>query len=312
MFRLHLIPYGTKIDIVAKSKYLLSLALVIVVVCLSFITFKGLNYGIDFKGGYIFEVEMLNEPNIPDLRKKLENIGLGEVAIQQFGGPKDLMIKLEKPEEGENQTTAIKKIKDTLGAEVQYKRVETVGPKVGSELVSNAIKAVSFAIIAMLIYIAIRFEWQFGICAIAALLHDCAIIFGMFSIFPMEFSETSITAVLLTASYSINDTVVIFDRIRENLRRYKKLQLSDLINLSLNETLSRTTLTATTTLLAVLALYIFGGKVIASFAFPIIVGIIVGTFSSIFVASPLLVFLRLNRDKFNQNKKDEKVTANIG
>lgn len=302
MFRLHLIPYGTKFDIVGKSKYMLTIASIVILTCFASIFFKGLNYGIDFQGGYIFEVKMPKNPDIQELRNKLGNIGLGEVAIQQFGGPDELSIKLEKSEDGKEQALAIKKVKDTLGDGVIYKKVETVGPKIGAELVSNAIKAVSFALIAMLVYIALRFEWQFGICAIAALLHDCAIIFGMFSIFPLEFNEISITAVLLTASYSINDTVVIFDRIRENMKRYKKLSLKELINRSLNETLSRTTLTATTTLLAVLALYLFGGKVIAAFSLPILIGIIVGTFSSIFIASPLLMLLEL---KTHNNKNDD-------
>jgi preprotein translocase SecF subunit len=304
MFRLHLIPYGTKFDIVGKGKYILSLSAVLIVVCFALIMCKGLNYGIDFKGGYIFEVKMPAEPDIINLRNKLNEIKLGEVSIQEFGSKADLMIKLERSEEGSEQTIAIKKVRDILGEGVIYKRIETVGPKVGSELVSNAIKAVTFALIAMLLYIAIRFEWQFGMCAVAALVHDCAIIFGLFSIFPLEFSETSITSILLTASYSINDTVVIFDRIRENLKRYKNKTVGELVNLSLNETLSRTALTATTTLLAVLALYLFGGKVIASFALPIIVGIVVGTFSSIFVASPLLVFLNLKR------KDDSRKEAN--
>jgi preprotein translocase subunit SecF len=276
--------------------------------CFAFVVFKGLNYSIDFKGGYIFEIRMPTQPDVQELRAKLGGLGLGEVSLQQFGDKEDLIVRLGQAAEGQEQASAIKKVKDALGDGVLYKKVETVGPKVGSELVSNAIKAVVFALLAMLVYIAFRFEWQFGICAIAAIVHDCAIIFGMFAIFPMEFSETSITAVLLTASYSINDTVVIFDRIRETLRRYKKMELRDVINLSLNETLSRTTLTATTTLLAVLALYLFGGKVIASFALPIMVGIIVGTFSSIFVASPLLTYLRINREKLNG--KDIPETAN--
>ncbi|MDO4975135.1 MAG: protein translocase subunit SecF, partial [Alphaproteobacteria bacterium] len=286
MFRLHLIPYGTKFDIIGKSKFMFTIALAAIITCFSFIIFKGMNYGIDFKGGYIFEVKMPSEPDIQSLRDKLGSLNLGEVAIQQFGAKEDLMIKLEKPEEGKSQALAIQKVKDTLGEGVIYKKVETVGPKVGSELVSNAIKAVTFALIAMLLYIAVRFEWQFGVCAVVALFHDCAIIFGMFSIFPLEFSETSITAVLLTASYSINDTVVIFDRIRENLKRFRNMDLKELINLSLNETLSRTTLTATTTILAVLSLYLFGGKIIAALALPIMVGLMVGTFSSIFIASP--------------------------
>ena len=307
MFRLHLVPYGTKIDFVGKSKYFFTLGILAVITSFAFIFFKGMNYGIDFKGGYIFEVTMPEVPDVQSLREKLGSVGLGEVAIQQFGAEKDLMIKLERSEEGKGQAVAIQKVKDTLGSGVVYKKVETVGPKVGSELVSNAIKAVTFALIAMLLYIALRFEWQFGVCAVAALFHDCAIIFGLFSIFPLEFSETSITAVLLTASYSINDTVVIFDRIRENLKRHKKLGLNELINLSLNETLSRTTLTATTTILAVLALYLFGGKIIAALALPIMVGIMIGTFSSIFVASPLLMYLNIKRDT-----EVKPVPANIG
>ena len=305
MFRLHLIPYGTKFDIVGKSKYIFTIALAIMAVCFSSIIFKGLNYGVDFQGGYIFEVKMPSVPNIPELREKLGNLGLGEVAIQQFGAPDELSVKLEKSEDGKEQAVAIQKIKKALGDGVTYKKVETVGPKVGAELVSNAIKAVSFALIAMLIYIAIRFEWQFGLCAVAALFHDCAIIFGIFSLFPMEFSEMSITAILLTASYSINDTVVIFDRIRENIKRYKKLSLKELINRSLNETLSRTTLTATTTLLAVFALYIFGGKVIATFSLPILIGIVIGTFSSIFIAAPLLMFLDIKISKDTEKPKEE-------
>jgi preprotein translocase SecF subunit len=311
MFRLHLIPYGTKFDFIKKSKYILSLAVAIATICISCIVIRGLNYGIDFKGGYIFEVTMPSVPNVPELRDKLGGLELGEVAIQQFGGKRDFVVKLEKSEEGSKQTAAIQKVKDVLGEGVAYKRIETVGPKVGSELISNAIKAVVFALIAMLLYIAVRFEWQFGVCAVAALLHDCAIMFGVFSIFPLEFSETSITAILLTASYSINDTVVIFDRIRENLKRFRKMELKELINTSLNETLSRTVLTATTTLLAILSLYVFGGKVIAAFAFPIMIGIIVGTFSSIFVASPLLVFLNIRRND-GADKKDGTSPANLG
>ena len=303
MYRLHLVPYGTKIDFIKYSKYTISIAVAAIVLCFSFLCFKGLNYGIDFKGGYIFEVTMPNTPDISEMRSNLSNLGLGSASIQQFGGPNDLLIKLEQSkEEGDGQAIAIQKVKDNLGKDVVYKRVETVGPKVGNELVANAVKAVGFALLAMLIYIVLRFEWQFAICAVAALVHDCAIIFGMFSIFPLEFSETSITAILLTASYSINDTVVIFDRIRENLRRCRNLSTSEVINKSLNGTLSRTILTATTTLLAVLSLYLFGGKVIASLALPIMVGIAVGTFSPICIAAPLLMFLNLKPKAEKINK----------
>lgn len=292
-YRLHLIPHGTNIDFVKYSKYFITVAISLVVLCISFLSIKGLHYGIDFKGGYIFEVSMPTVPNISDLRTKLNKLDLGEASIQQFGGEKGLLIKLEKSQEGSKQSIAINKVKQNLGEGVIYKRIETVGPKVGNELIINAIKAVCFAMIAMLVYIVIRFEWQFAICAIIALFHDCAIMFGLFSIFPLEFSETSITAILLTASYSINDTVVIFDRIRENLKRYRTVSIKEVINKSLNETLSRTTLTATTTLLAVFALYLFGGKVISSLALPIMVGIIIGTISSTFIASPILTFLNL-------------------
>ena len=293
MFRLRLVPVGTNINFIKYSKYFISVAIALIILCIGFISFKGLNYGIDFKGGYIFEVTMPKEPDVAKLRQDLGNLELGSVSIQQFGGVTDLLIKLEKSEEGTGQTTAIQKVKDSLGNNVVYKRIETVGPKVGGELVANAIKAVVFALLAMLGYIIIRFEWQFGICAIIALFHDCIVIFGMFSIFPWEFSETSITAVLLTASYSINDIVVIFDRIRENLKRYRTFSVAEIINKSLNETLSRTVLTATTTLLSMVALYLFGGKVIASLALPMMIGIIVGTITSTCIAAPLLTFLNL-------------------
>lgn len=293
MFKLKLVPNNTNINFIKYSKTFISFAIALIVVCIASLSFKGLNYGIDFKGGYIFEVQMPKDPDIAQMRTDLGNLGLGSVSIQQFGGEKDLLIKLEKSEEGSGQSVAIQKIKDSLGKNVVYKRVETVGAKVGGELISNAIKAVVFALLAMLGYIIVRFEWQFGLCAVVALFHDCIVIFGMFSIFPWEFSETSITAVLLTASYSINDIVVIFDRIRENLKRYRTLTVSEVINKSLNETLSRTVLTATTTLLAMIALYLFGGKVIASLALPMIIGIIVGTITSTCIAAPLLARLNI-------------------
>ena len=304
MFRLKLIPSGTSINFIKYSKIFITFSVALIIICVSSLSFKGLNYGIDFKGGYIFEVQMPKEPDIAQMRSDLGNLGLGSVSIQQFGGEKDLLIKLEKSENGATQSVAIQKVKESLGKNVIYKRVETVGAKVGSELINNAIKAVVFALLAMLGYIIIRFEWQFGLCAVTALFHDCIVIFGMFSIFPWEFSETSITAVLLTASYSINDIVVIFDRIRENLKRYRTLRIPDVINKSLNETLSRTVLTATTTLLAMVALYLFGGKVIASLALPMMVGIIVGTITSTCIAAPLLTYLNLKTKETSKTNSD--------
>lgn len=295
MALLQLVPKNTKIDFTGLRKYTLTVVCVIIAASLGSLFTKGLNYGIDFRGGYSLEVRPNEAPDIAQMREDLSKLGLGEVIIQEFGVEKDLMIKVErKSDDAADQDNAIEKIKSTLGENMDYRKISTVGPKVGNELINNSLKAVMFALIAMLIYIAVRFEWQFAACAIFALAHDCIAILGLFSIFPsFEFNETAIIAILITAGYSINDTIVIFDRIRENIRRFKRLTLSELINKSLNETLSRTTMTASTTLLALLALYFVGGKVISTFSLPIIIGIIVGSFSSIFLASPMLLYLNL-------------------
>ena len=243
---------------------------------------------------------MPEKPNVPDLRTKIEQLNLGEASLQDFGKDNTLLIRLEShKEEGKEdsqvQAETLEKVKKVLGAGVDYRKVETIGPKVGGELIRNALNAIGLALLAMLIYIAVRFEWQFAACAVMALLHDCVAILGLFSLFPLEFNENAIIAILITAGYSINDTIVIFDRIRENIRKYKKMNLGELINKSLNETLSRTLLTASTTLLALLALYFWGGKVISTFTLPIIIGILIGSFSSICLAAPLLLYLRLMR-----------------
>jgi preprotein translocase subunit SecF len=297
MKRLQLVPHNTKIDFIGLRYITFFIAIFVTIGALAGVFFKGLNYGIDFRGGYIFEVRMPTEQDVTELREKLSHIGLGEVMLQSFGNDRDLLIKIERQEGDDSaQNSAIEKVKENLGQGVDYRKIETVGPKVGAELVHNGLKAVGFALIAMLIYIAIRFEWQFAICAVIALAHDCAAILGLFSVFPLEFNETAIVAVLITAGYSINDTIVIFDRIRESLRKYQKMPLGELINKSLNETLSRTIMTASTTLLAITALYFFGGKVISTFSIPIMVGILIGTFSSVCLAAPLLLYLSLKRD----------------
>jgi preprotein translocase subunit SecF len=292
---IQLVPTNTKINFTGFRFYTFAAAAFVLLSSLGSMLFKGLNYGIDFRGGYSLEVRAKEELDVPNLREKLSSLGLGEVVIQEFGQEKDFVIKVERRTDDINdQETAVAKIKDVLGEQVDYRKISTVGPKVGGELVQNGLKAVAFALIAMLIYIGIRFEWQFAACAIFALFHDCVAILGLFSIFPnFEFNETAIIAILITAGYSINDTIVIFDRIRENIRRFKKLSLSELINKSLNETLSRTTMTATTTLLALLALYFAGGKVISTFSLPIIIGIVIGSFSSICLAAPMLLYLNL-------------------
>jgi preprotein translocase subunit SecF len=299
MKRLQIVPHNTRIDFVGFRKITFLIAFVISIGSLFGVLNKGLNYGIDFRGGYIFEVRMpsdQSDESISNLRLHLDSLKIGEVMLQQFGGNRDLLIKVERQEGDDHaQQTAIDQVKKTLGEGVEYRKIETVGPKVGSELIQNGLKAVTLALCAMLLYIAFRFEWQFAVCAVAALAHDCVAILGLFSVFPLEFNETAIIAVLITAGYSINDTIVIFDRIRENLRKYKKLSMPDIINRSLNETLSRTTMTATTTLLAVFALYLFGGTVISTFSIPIMVGILVGSFSSICLAAPLLLYLNVKR-----------------
>jgi preprotein translocase subunit SecF len=297
---LSIIPHNTRIDFVGFRFIAFAISLLVIIASVISFNVKGLNYGIDFKGGLILEVRLPEKPDIPVLRQKIEHLKIGEVSLQDFGKDNTLLIRLERPqglEKSDNQIQleTLEKIKHILGAGVEYRKVETIGPKVGGELIHNGLVAIGLALVAMLIYIAIRFEWQFAACAIMALLHDCIAILGMFSLSPMEFNETAIIAILITAGYSINDTIVIFDRIRENIRKYKKMNLGELINKSLNETLSRTLLTASTTLLALFALYIWGGKVISTFSLPIIVGIIIGSFSSICLAAPLLLYLRLKR-----------------
>jgi preprotein translocase subunit SecF len=298
---LQLIPNNTKIDFVGRRFITFFVALILAVLGTSGY-FNGLNFGVDFKGGHVIEVHMDKEPDLTILREKLNALNLGEVIIQEIGTPKDLMIKIELQEGDDTaQGNAIQTIKNVLGAGQEYRKVATVGPKVGGEMVENAIKAVALALAAMLVYIAIRFEWQFAACAIIALAHDCLALLALFSWAGLEFNETSVIAILITAGYSINDTIVIFDRIRENLRKFKKLELKEIINKSLNETLSRTIMTATTTLLALTALYFMAGPVISAFSFPIIIGITVGSFSSICLASPLLLYMHLPRDDNNSD-----------
>lgn len=306
-----LIPYNTKIDIVGKRFFSFTLSMILVIATVGGFMTKGLNYGIDFKGGLLLEVRTPQPADLPKMRADVDELGLGEVALQEFGSNQDILIKVERQPGGEEaQLKAIEKLKATLGTSVEYRRVETVGPKVGAELINNSLQAIGFSLLAMLIYIWFRFEWQFGACAVIALTHDCIGILGLFTFFPLEFNETAIIAVLITAVYSINDTVVIYDRIRENLRKYKKMDLKDLINLSLNETLSRTVLTATTTLLALFALYFFGGKVISSFSLPIICGIAIGMYSSVALASPLLLYLNIRRDKDEKEEGPPAIVVN--
>ena len=298
------VPKDTKIDFVGFRFVTFGIALLFIILgTLGYI--KGLNFGIDFKGGHLIEVHLDQEPQMDTLRQNLHDLGLGDVTVQQAGSPQDLMIKIELQNDQSQQENAIAKIKSVLGENQDYRKISTVGPKVGEELIANALNAILLSLLCMMLYIAFRFEWQFAVCALTALFHDCIAILCLFAWTKLEFNETSVIAILITAGYSINDTIVIFDRIRENLKRYRKMDLAELINKSLNETLSRTVMTATTTLLALVALYIWGGSVISSFSLPIIIGIMIGSFSSICLAAPLLLYLNIRKDDGLENDKKE-------
>ena len=309
---LNLIPHNTNFDFIGKRKITFSIVILSTLIFMGSLLFKGLNYGIDFKGGVVMEVRMPSPPNISHLREQLEPLKLGDVAIQEFGSAQDLMIKFENAE-GKNNIpeTAVSSIKAILGDGVEYRKIETVGPKVGDEMVHNGLMAVLYALLGILIYVAFRFEWRFALCAVIALGHDCFLILGMYSLFPLlEFNETAITAILITAGYSINDTIVVLDRIRENIKRCRKITLVEILNKSINETLSRTILTVVTTFLAVLALFLFGGPVIAVFVLPILISMVIGTLSSIFVASPLLLFFNVKHGKA-LDEEEERIAKSL-
>ena len=291
-----LIPTGTKIDFMRWRRIAGMASAALVTLSVVLFLGVGLNYGIDFRGGILVEIRTEGPADIGQLRSELSNLNLGEVELQEFGEPTDVLIRIERQAGAEReQLKAVEVVKEALGPGVDYRRVEFVGPKVGAELIEAGITAVLLALAAMLVYIWFRFEWQFGVGAVIALMHDVILTIGVFSVLGLEFNLSTVAAVLTIAGYSINDTVVIYDRVRENLRKYKTLPLEDLLNLSVNDTLSRTILTSVTTLLALLCLFFFGGQVIKGFSFAMIWGVIVGTYSSIWVAVPLLVYMKLKR-----------------
>jgi preprotein translocase subunit SecF len=294
-FPIKLVPADTKIDFIGYRKIAYIFSGLLMLLSVGFFAIQGLNYGIDFKGGILIEVRTPGPANIDGLRAKLSGLGLGEVALQEFGQPTDVLIRIERQPGGEEgQKVAVAKIKETLSQDVaSYRRTEFVGPKVGGELIQAGIIAVVLSLLAIMVYVWFRFEWQFSVGAIVALTHDVVSTIGVFSMNEHEFNLATVAAILTIAGYSINDTVVVFDRIRENLRKYKAMPIEELLNLSLNQTLSRTLLTSITTLLALLAIFFFGGAVIQDFAFALIWGVLIGTFSSIFVASPVVMMLNI-------------------
>ncbi len=292
----HLIPANFDLKLIGKRKIFFSISITLIVLAIGAFLFKGLNYGIDFKGGIMMEIRTKVNAEVASVRSLLGSLDLGEIALQEFGKKTDILIRVQRQEGGEKaQQDAIEKIKSSLGADVDFRRTEFVGPKVSDELFWDGVLAVSLAILAILIYIWFRFEWQFGLGAVIALSHDVITTIGIFAILGMEFNLSTVAAILTIAGYSINDTVVVYDRVRENLRKFKTLDLGQLLNNSINQTFSRTIMTSLTTLIALLALYFLGGEVIKDFSFAMIWGVLVGTYSSICLAVPLLLYLNLNR-----------------
>ena len=283
-------------------------SLILVLLSLFFVLFKGLNYGIDFKGGTLIEIRVQNNDiRVSDIRNSLNKLNLGDVNVKNFGEKSDFLIKIEK--KLKNNDSLISEIKTSLdqdlNEEVNYRRVESVGPKVSAELLRSGVISIGLALLMMLFYIWFRFEWQFSLGSIIALFHDVIITLGIFSLLSIEINLSIVAAVLTIVGYSMNDTVVIYDRIRENLSKFNKLEIDQVSNLSVNETLSRTLITSVTTLLALFSIFILGGEILKGFSFAMILGVIIGTYSSIFVASPVLRYLRVSSKTLE--KKEDKI-----
>ena len=282
------------------------LSIVLIVASLILLAFKGLNYGVDFKGGTLIELRTdLNSANIKKIRDSFNQLNLGDVSVKNFGNDTDFIIKFEK--QNSNDPKFIEEIKIKLSnsiGSVDFRRVENVGPKVSAELLRSGVIAIALSLAAMLLYIWIRFEWQFSLGAILALFHDVIITLGIFSVFSLEINLSIVAAVLTIVGYSMNDTVVIFDRVRENLRKYSDVKIFELTNISINETLSRTIITSVTTLLALLSIFIFGGEILKGFSLAMILGVIFGTYSSIYIANPVLVSLKVSQRTIVKEEKE--------
>ena len=292
---LKLVPEETNINFIGlrKMAFVLSIALIIGGLFLAFD--KKLNFGIDFTGGTLVEIKTKAEvADIPAMRTELAELNIGAISVQEFGATDEILIRIPQQERDEaEQKEAMDQVRATLEKHVdEYRRVEFVGPQVGAELIEAGSKALIYALLGILLYIWVRFEWQFGIAAVVALAHDTLLTIGFFAVTQMEFTLSTVAAVLMIAGYSINDTVVVFDLVRENMRKFKKKSLFDLFNLSINQTLSRTLMTSITTLLALLALWQFGGEVLRGFINALIFGIVIGTYSSVFIATPILLYIR--------------------
>jgi len=304
--RLKLVPSETKIDFMRLRLPALGMSSLLVLASIGIFLISGLNLGIDFKGGILIEARNMSGPAaISDLRSDLEKLDLGDISLQGFGVETDVLIRVQRQEGDEKaQIAAIEAISKTLGSDYDVRRTEFVGPTVGAELAEKGMLAVGCALLAILIYIWFRFEWQFSIAAIIALGHDVISTIGLFALTAFEFNLATVAAILTIAGYSINDTVVVFDRVRENLRRYKSYEQRDILNKSLNETLSRTVMTSVTTMLALVAIVIFGGAVLRDFALAMIWGVLIGTYSSVFVAVGMLARFDLKRSDEEGDEAD--------
>ncbi len=291
-------PHGTMLPFMKYKNLCVGLSIVMMVLSLGIIMVKGFNYGVDFKGGSLIEVRAKSgSADVAAMRSQLDALGLGDVQIQSFGSDADVLIRVEQqPGEEDAQQEAANKVLNTLGDGYEQRRIEVVGPAVSSELRMTGLIAVLASIAAIVTYVWFRFEWQFSVGVVLGLFHDVLVTAGIFSLFELAFDLSIVAALLTILGYSVNDSVVVADRIRENLRKYKKMPLTELLNLSINETLSRTILTGVTTIAVLFALFFLGGDVIQNFTFAMLFGVLIGTYSSIFISAPVIDYLGIKRD----------------
>lgn len=313
---LRLFPDDTAIPFMRWRKFSFLFSGILSVLCFLAYFMLGMNTGIDFQGGTMIEVQSKSGPaDLTSIRERLNTLGLGEVQVQNFGAPEDVLIRIVRQDGGDAaQQAVVDKVKAEFGDEVDYRRVEVVGPRVSGELAQNGIIGILLALLGIMVYVWFRFEWQYSLGAVIATIHDIVLTIGLFAVMQLEFNLSSVAAILTIVGYSLNDTVVVYDRIREMRRKYKRMPLPTMLDLAINQTLTRTTNTALTTLIALLSLYLFGGEVIRSFTFAMLFGVLVGTYSSIFIAAPILIFLdpQLAGDKSAGDDADETEGAKAG
>lgn len=305
---MRIVPDDTKFDFIQFRRISFPISALLSIFALTLYFTHGLNFGIDFRGGTLMEIQTKAGPaNLAQLRTTLDSLGLGEVQLQLFGTPQDVLVRIAEQPGGEQaQQQAVQKVRAALGDSVEYRRIEVVGPRVSSELLAYGLIGLMLAIVGILIYLWFRFEWQFALGASIANVHDLVLTMGFMSIFQIDFDLTSIAALLTILGYSLNDTVVIYDRIREMLRRYKKMSMPELLNVSINSTLSRSIITHVTVTLALLALLLFGGRAIHSFTATMMFGVVlVGTYTSIFIAAPILIYLGVGQNRHGEPDDDE-------